>query len=144
MAFPYHPNLREPLIQTVTAALCASTADLGVWMGAGRRAIEQSWSKDADFAVTLTGALAELEWKAIDQFALPKFTHECLAHLSHASSSDSNSSLRLQILRVLAEFAKCGLLKDTDDAWRNHLATWIQLWLDDFQLCEVSVSTANA
>lgn len=110
-------------------------------MGAGRRAIERAWATDATFAVTLTGSLVGSGWKAFDQFALPRFLSESLQHLEQSQAGDDNGELpiRIQILRVLAELAKNGSLKDTDDAWRTRFAVWLQAWLSDFQFNDFSV-----
>ena len=141
MEIYYHSALLEPLVLTVTACLCANTADLGVWMDAGRRAIERAWTTDATFAVTLTGSLVESGWKVVNQFALPRFLSESLQYLeqSQTGGDDGELPIRIQILRVLAELAKNGSLKDTDDAWRTRFAVWIQAWLSDFQLNDLSV-----
>ena len=108
-------------------------------MGASRCAIERAWATDAMFAVTLTDSLVGSGWKAFNQFALPRFLSESLRYLEQAQTGDAELPFRIQILRVLAELAKNGSLKDTDDAWRTRLAAWIRTWLSDFQLNELSV-----
>lgn len=141
MKISYEPGLLESLSGVITSCLCASTADLAVWMGAGRRAVEKAWEKDTLFAVTLTGLLSESGWKAHKQFALPVFLEKVFICLEGPDSNQSALSLHLQILRSLAELASCGSLEEMGDAWRDRLAAWIRAWLMNFKICESSVST---
>ncbi|KAL5498462.1 UTP20 [Sanghuangporus vaninii] len=105
-------NLRNSILTLNTAALSASSADLSIWMGAGRRVIEHAWSVDAQLAVSLTGSLLEVGWKGFSQFALSPFLKKCLDLLA---SENTSPLLQLQILRVLAKLAKSGMLKNVDE-----------------------------
>ena len=134
---PFQEDLRNSMLNLTTAAISASSADLSVWMGAGRRAIDHAWSVDSQFAVTLTGSLLEVGWKGFSQFALAPFLKKSLDLLV---SRDEISLLGLHNLRVLAKLAKSGLLKGVDDAWRSKLEEWVCTWIQKFTMSEDSVS----
>ncbi|KAL5483039.1 UTP20_9 [Sanghuangporus weigelae] len=133
---PFNANLRNSMLTLTTAALSASSADLSIWMGAGRRAIEHAWSVDAQLAVSLTGSLLEVGWKGFSQFAMSPFLKKCLDLLA---SEDASPVLQLQILRVLTKLAKSGMLKNVDELWRSRLADWIRVWIGRFTVSEDSV-----
>ncbi|KAL5531823.1 UTP20 [Sanghuangporus sanghuang] len=133
---PLTTNLRNAVLTLTTAALSASSADLSIWMGGGRRVIEHAWSVDAQLAVSLTGSLLEVGWKGFSQFALSPFLKKSLDLLA---SEDTSPLLQLQILRVLAKLAKSGMLKNVDELWRSRLADWIRVWIGQFTISEDSV-----
>ncbi|KAI5120165.1 hypothetical protein M0805_008432 [Coniferiporia weirii] len=149
---PYTHSLRKPLLDVITAALCASPADLSVWISAGRRAIEHAWATDVTLAVSLTGALSELGWKGLTQFALPQFMKTCAvllgaeengsegrAEQAKHTHNENDDTVRLQTLRVLSKLKGGGMLRNTDGTWRSHLAAQVRVWLDGFSTSEDSV-----
>lgn len=130
----YGETLRVPFLSIITAVLCASSADLSVWMGAGRRAIEHAWSVDETLAVSLTGTLLEAGWKGFNQFALPPFLKTSIGLLANLESS-----AHVETLRVLSKFAKNNLLKSVDDSWRSRLTVMVRACLEQFVVAEESV-----
>ncbi|KAH8110477.1 hypothetical protein DFH11DRAFT_1547369 [Phellopilus nigrolimitatus] len=136
----YEQTLYAPLLAVTTSALCASSADLAVWMGAGRRSVEHTWAEEPTLAVSLTGTLHESGWKGFSQFAQTPFVKGCPVLLETGAEEDRDSTVCLQVLRVLAKLAGDGVLKSTDDAWRARLATWVRTWLKTFTVSEKSVA----
>lgn len=139
-------DIRPEILGLVTAALCSSSSDLSVSMGAGRRAIEHIWNSDDLLAVNVTGSLRELEWKCFGQFALPPFLKGCTRILSDqqdAAAAGGKDMLKVQTLRVLARIAGAVLLENADRTVQQALTAWTEHFFNSFQLSAESVRSCS-
>ncbi|TDL22984.1 hypothetical protein BD410DRAFT_769374 [Rickenella mellea] len=128
---PSEPN--ASLVNVIVASLVSSESDLTLWIGPGRRVLEQAWASSHEFAITLTGALVESKWGGLKQIALPLV----IKHASHLEGEDGER--RLKTLRLFALLAAEGLLDGVDAAWKETTEQWVRQWLDGFTISESSV-----
>lgn len=122
-------SLRNEFVSLASTAMCSTSSALSVLMGPGRRAIEYAWSIDDLMAVNLTGTLYELGWTAFSQFALPPFLSASSRILSQ---TQSDNTLKIQVLRILSRIAADELLKSKDPAFSRALTGFVMHTLRTF------------
>lgn len=141
LKIPISPALHDPLLKVTLACLVASSSDLAIWLGPGRRTIERAWSTSQGFAVCISGALLDAGWGGVKQFAIAPFCSNVSVILKNEENEDVP---KLRALRVLAKMAKTGHMKSMDENLKDELAVWVTSWLRDFKVSEKSVRSPTS
>ncbi|KAJ7127008.1 hypothetical protein C8R44DRAFT_111309 [Mycena epipterygia] len=122
------PHLHAASLRLATALLTASPdANPGFWMGKGRELLDIVWTANSDgavlFAISLTGALAELGWagwRAVGVPVLLRISSKILG------AKDGDEELQRKTVGLIADLWRTKKLGtgDGDVVWRNCVETW--------------------
>ncbi|KAJ7494716.1 armadillo-type protein [Mycena galericulata] len=132
---PPSPFVRATLLRLATALLTASPdANPSFWMGKGRDVLDTVWTAKSEatvlFAISLTGALAELGWAGWRAIGIP-----LLLRLSSKilMAKDGVEELQRRTVGLIAELWRAKKLGagDGDVVWRNCVETWGATQLTD-------------
>ncbi|KAJ6576400.1 hypothetical protein DFH09DRAFT_1451514, partial [Mycena vulgaris] len=121
-------HLRAALLRLATALLTASPdANPSFWMGKGREVLDTVWTATSDravlFAISLTGALAEVGWagwRAIGVPVLLRISSKILM------AKDGVEELQRRTVGLIADLWRTKKLGagDGDVVWRNCVESW--------------------
>ena len=134
VACPIFDSGSSALASVIASSLIASPANLTIWMGAGRRALEHAWASSPLLAVSLTASLSELNWGGFSQFGLPVFLKNSISLLK-----SDDTQLQLRVLRCVSKLAGDGSLKDCDATWKEGFSEWLSNWASGFVVSPCSV-----
>lgn len=122
------PFLRAALLRLATALLTASPeANPSFWMGKGREVLDTVWTATSEktvlFAISLTGALAELGWAGWRAIGVPVLLRMSSKILM---AKDGVEELQRRTIGLIAELWRTKKLGtgDGDVVWRNCIETW--------------------
>lgn len=130
------PADESVIVDAIVACFSSQTSDLTVWLGAGRRLLENVWKyTDKLLALRVTGALLEGDWAGFKQVALPLFTKNTMGLLEGGQGKDNI----LMTVRILARLAHGNMLGEMDSERKAALATWINNFVSDLTISNESV-----
>ncbi|KAJ6494813.1 hypothetical protein C8R47DRAFT_384388 [Mycena vitilis] len=121
-------QMRAALLRLATALLTASPeANPSFWMGKGREILDTVWTNDSDtavlFAISVTGALAELGWAGWRAIGVP-----VLLRMSSKiiMAKDGVDELQRRTVGLIADLWRTKKLStgDGDVVWRNCIESW--------------------
>ncbi|KAJ6531776.1 armadillo-type protein [Mycena capillaripes] len=121
-------HMRAALLRLATALLTASPdGNPSFWMGKGREVLDTVWTAGSDtavsFAISLTGALAELGWSGWRAIGVP-----VLLRMSSKviMAKDGVEELQRRTVGLIAELWRTKKLGtgDGDVVWRNCIESW--------------------
>ncbi|KAJ7756392.1 armadillo-type protein [Mycena maculata] len=120
--------LHAALLRLATALLTASPeANPAFWMGKGRELLDVLWTAPAEstvlFALSLTGALAELGWAGWRAIGVPVLLRVSSKILN---AKDGEEELQWRTVGLIADLWRTKRLgtADGDVVWRNCVETW--------------------
>lgn len=120
--------MRAALLCLATALLTASPeANPSFWMGKGREVLDVVWNAGSDasvlFAISLTGALAELGWAGWRAIGVPVLLRMSSKLLT---AKDGVEELQRRTLGLIADLWRTKKLGagDGDVVWRNCIENW--------------------
>ncbi|KAJ7158771.1 armadillo-type protein [Mycena filopes] len=121
-------HIRAALLRLATALLTASPeANPAFWMGKGREVLDMVWTAGSDgavlFAISLTGALAELGWAGWRAIGVPVLLRVSSKILSAKDGSEELQQKTVALIADLWRTKKLGT-GDGDVVWRNCVETW--------------------
>ncbi|KAJ7931499.1 armadillo-type protein [Mycena leptocephala] len=122
------PDMRAALLCLATALLTASPeANPSFWMGKGREVLDVVWNAGSDasvlFAISLTGALAELGWAGWRAIGVPVLLRMSSKLLT---AKDGVEELQRRTVGLIADLWRTKKLGagDGDVVWRNYIESW--------------------
>ncbi|KAJ7650292.1 armadillo-type protein [Roridomyces roridus] len=135
------PLLIPALLRLATALLTALPEEnRSFWMTKGREVLDTVWTATSEktilFAISLTGALAELGWGGWRALGVP-IVLRMSSRILMNDEGEGREELQRRTFGLIAELWRTGKLvsKDGDVVWRNAVETWGVRKLKELKQC---------